>query len=251
MYCKSKNKMSLVWTLIASFLYTEIVIVILLVLPIASPSRWQKFFKSRFLAMLGRQAQMYFYLLIGVLVLFLLEAIREMRKYSHYEHEGEVHLNVEMQHSMRLFRAQRNFYISGFSIFLTLVIRRLVTLISAQASLIAQSEASLKQAKSASDAARNLMKQSTETGKDVTEDKTLEEVCDFILSRDFYFIIHFQLSSLRKKVIELTTSLNKEQKDKEAMKSQSENLNKEYDRLTEEYSKLQKKINISGGTKSD
>lgn len=32
--------------------------------------------------MINRQAQIYFYLLFGVLVLFLLEAIREMRKYS-------------------------------------------------------------------------------------------------------------------------------------------------------------------------
>lgn len=74
--------MSIVWTLIASFLYAEIVVVLLFVFPIFSPSRWQRFFKSRFLAMMSRQAQMYFYLLVGVLVLFLLEAIREMRKYS-------------------------------------------------------------------------------------------------------------------------------------------------------------------------
>lgn len=74
--------MSLVWTIIASFLYVEIFIVLMLVLPVASPTRWQKFFKSRFLAMMNRQAQMYFYLLLGVLVLFLLEAIREMKKYS-------------------------------------------------------------------------------------------------------------------------------------------------------------------------
>ena len=75
--------MSLVWSLIASFLYVEIFIVLLLVLPVASPQRWQRFFKSRFLAMLSSQAQTYFYLLLFVLVLFLLEAIREMRKYSH------------------------------------------------------------------------------------------------------------------------------------------------------------------------
>lgn len=75
--------MSLVWTLIATFLYAEIFVVLLLVLPIASPQRWQKFFRSRFLAMLGSQAQMYFYLLLAVLVIFLLEAIREMTKYSH------------------------------------------------------------------------------------------------------------------------------------------------------------------------
>lgn len=64
-----------------------------------------------------------------------------------------------MQHSMRLFRAQRNFYISGFSIFLTLVIRRLVILISAQAQLLAQSEASMRQAQSATVAARTLLSQ--------------------------------------------------------------------------------------------
>lgn len=64
-----------------------------------------------------------------------------------------------MQHSMRLFRAQRNFYISGFSIFLVLVIRRLVTLLSAQATLLAQSEASMRQAQSATTAARSLLSQ--------------------------------------------------------------------------------------------
>lgn len=68
-------------------------------------------------------------------------------------------MQLELQHSMRLFRAQRNFYISGFSIFLTLVIRRLVILISAQAQLLAQSEASMRQAQSASTAARSLLSQ--------------------------------------------------------------------------------------------
>lgn len=168
--------MSLVWTLIAAFLYTEIVVVLLLVLPVASPYRWNRFFKSKFLAMLAQQAHLYFFLIMGVLVLFLLEAIREMRKYSNHEATGEVHLNVEMQHSMRLFRAQRNFYISGFAIFLVLVIRRLVTLISAQANLLAQSEASMKQAQSATAAARSLMADKTDKAKEATEDTTLNEV---------------------------------------------------------------------------
>jgi len=157
-----------------------------------------------------------------------------MRKYSSVPEGGEVHLNVEMQHSMRLFRAQRNFYISGFSIFLVLVIRRLVTLISAQANLLAQSEASMKQAQSATAAARNLLAdKSTEKAKEASEDKTLGE-----------------LTQLRERVQELTASLNREKKDKEALKSQAESLNKEYDRLTDEYSKLQKKITISAETNS-
>lgn len=64
---------------------------------------------------------------------------------------------------MRLFRAQRNFYISGFAIFLSLVIRRLVILISNQATLLAQCEASMRQAQSASTAARTLLSQQKES----------------------------------------------------------------------------------------
>ena len=51
---------------------------------------------------------------------------------------------------MRLFRAQRNFYISGFALFLCLVVRRLVSLISVSATLEAEKEAAMKQAASAS-----------------------------------------------------------------------------------------------------
>jgi len=90
--------MSLQWTLIAGFLYIEVAIVLLLVLPVASPTRWQKFFKSRFLQSLNNQASIYFVVLLGVLVLFLLDAIREMRKYStSLDHTDHHQLNVEMQ----------------------------------------------------------------------------------------------------------------------------------------------------------
>uniref|UniRef100_A0A8D8NBX3 Endoplasmic reticulum transmembrane protein n=1 Tax=Culex pipiens TaxID=7175 RepID=A0A8D8NBX3_CULPI len=230
--------MSLVWSLIASFLYVEIFIVLMLVLPVASPQRWQRFFKSRFLAMLSRQAQTYFYLLLFVLVLFLLEAIREMRKYSHNaEPTAEQHLNVGMQHSMRLFRAQRNFYISGFAIFLCMVIRRLVSLITTQAQLLAQSEASMKQAQSATAAARSLMTQQKDA-----EDKPKPSAP----SAD-----EVKVDELKQRIAELEGELNRERKDKEAMKSQSESLNREYDRLTEEYSKLQKRIAITSNDKSD
>ncbi|XP_059618122.1 B-cell receptor-associated protein 31 [Phlebotomus argentipes] len=215
--------MSLVWTLIATFLYAEIVVVLLLVLPVASPVRWQRFFRSRFLAMIGRQAQIYFYLLLAVLVVFLIEAVREMRKYSHTDPAMEAHLNVGMQHSMRLFRAQRNFYISGFAIFLVLVIRRLVLLISGQATLLAQSEASMRQAESATTAARSLLSQQ--------KDKSPEN--------------DTEVNILKEKVAELEGELKREKKDKEALKSQAESLNREYDRLTEEYSKIEKKLTSS------
>ncbi|XP_039229656.1 B-cell receptor-associated protein 31 isoform X2 [Drosophila yakuba] len=169
--------MSLVWTLIAGFLYAEIALVLLLILPVASPYRWNRFFKSKFLAMLGQQAHIYYPLILGLLVIFLLESIREMRKYSGLQESNEVHLNVEMQHSMKMFRAQRNFYITGFAIFLLLVIRRLVNLICNQANLLAQSEASMKQAQSATAAARSLMDdKKTEKAKEAGEDTTLIEL---------------------------------------------------------------------------
>uniref|UniRef100_A0A182MYC8 Endoplasmic reticulum transmembrane protein n=1 Tax=Anopheles dirus TaxID=7168 RepID=A0A182MYC8_9DIPT len=232
--------MTLVWGIIASFLYVEIFVVLLLVLPLRSPQQWHRFFKSRFLAMLSRQAQTYFYLLLAVLVLFLLEAIREMRKYSSNDHtHTETHLNVEMQHSMRLFRAQRNFYISGFAIFLSLVIRRLVSLISGQAVLLAQAEASMKQAQSATSAARTLMNQQKEEGDKKVDAKDAKPAGNAPSADEL------------NEIAELKKELAKERKDKEAMKSQCESLTREYDRLTEEYAKLHKKIVVSSADKSD
>lgn len=46
--------------------------------------RWQRLFRSRFLAMLSKQAQVYFYMLLAILFIFVLEALREMNKYSHH-----------------------------------------------------------------------------------------------------------------------------------------------------------------------
>ncbi|GJQ79025.1 hypothetical protein Trydic_g186 [Trypoxylus dichotomus] len=227
--------MSLQWTLIAGFLYFEIAVVLLLVLPVASPRKWNSFFKSKFLQGLQRQASVYFFIVLAILFLFLLDAIREIRKYSNPEHEPK-QLEAEMQGSMRLFRAQRNFYISGFALFLSLVIRRLVTLISSQAALLAQSEAAMRQAQSASTAARTLLQkgeQEYQNEKNESQSKDRE------------------INDLKDIVRELEEKLQHEIKDKTALKEQSENLHKEYDRLTEEYSKLQKTVLASGDTKKD
>ena len=94
-----------------------------------------------------------------------------MRKYSDEQaateagHHGS-HLDAQMQMHMRLFRAQRNFYISGFALFLCLVIKRLVGLISANAILQAERTAAIKQAASASKAAEQLMESSDSKGVD-------------------------------------------------------------------------------------
>lgn len=228
--------MSLQWTLIAGFLYAEILVVLLLVLPVASPYRWQKLFKSRFLQAITSQASWYFGLVLFVLVLFLCDAIREMRKYSSAEEaEKHAHLDAEMQVNMRLFRAQRNFYISGFTLFLSLVIRRLITLISQQAVLLAQSEAALQQAKSATSTARQLMSQK---GGEAAQNNSNE-------AHDK------EVTELKEKLKSLELDLSREKKDKEAMISQSGSIKKEYDRLLSEHRKLQEQVAGSNEDKED
>jgi len=224
--------MSIHWTLIAGFLYAEIGVILLLLVPFISTRMWNKVFKSRFLKGLENQLIYYFYVLVAILILFFLDAIREMQKYSSEEamiKTGQMsHLDAQMQMHMRLFRAQRNFYIAGFALFLCLVIKRLVGLISANAGLQAEKDAAMKQAESASRAAETFMK-SGDGGASVPKDvKEMQE-------------------KLEKAEAEARAAV----KDRDSMKAQSESLSKEYDRLLAEKDKLERKLNIQGGDKKD
>lgn len=226
--------MSIQWTLVATFLYAEIALVLLFVLPLISARRWNALLKSRFLQVLSRQALWYFGLIVLVLVLFLLDSIREMRKYSSMEPHEHSHLENELQVSMRLFRAQRNFYISGFSLFLTLVIRRFVQLISKQAELSAENEAALKQAKSATAAARTYMQASGEDAQNSSNEAHQVE-----------------LNKLTEKIESQDKEIERLKKDKEAVVSQAKSLETEYDRLNEEHRKLQLKLKVEGESGKD
>ncbi len=230
--------MSLQWTLIAGVLYIEILIVLLLILPIFSPKRWNRILHSNFMKTLGYQASWYFYFILVVLIMFLLDAVREMRKYSNFEINEHVHshLDTEMQANMRLFRAQRNFYISGFALFLSLVIRRLLALVTTQATLIAQSEAALKQAQSASAAAKNILNQKS-SGE--SEQNVVNEAHDNEIKE-----LKGKISSLEEDVAKITS-------DRDAIKSQASSVTKEYDRLMNEHRKLQESISASGDKKKE
>jgi len=142
--------MSLHWTLVAGFLYIEIGIILLLLVPFISSKMWTKLLRSSLARGLETQLIYYFYVLIAVLILFFLDSIREMQKYSSEELQhrrvGLSHLDTQMQMQMRHFRAQRNFYIAGFALFLLLVIKQLVSLISANAGLQASRSAAVKRA---------------------------------------------------------------------------------------------------------
>ncbi|CAG9565881.1 unnamed protein product [Danaus chrysippus] len=137
--------MSIQWTFIAGYLYFEIAFVMLMLLPIFSPRKWHKFFHSRLFFMFQERTTVYFYGLLGILCMFLIDSIREMRKYSHST-EGQTHLANEMKGNVKLFRAQRNFYITGFAIFLAYVIRRIITMILIQHELQVKADQIIKKA---------------------------------------------------------------------------------------------------------
>jgi len=223
-------KMSFQWSLIASFLYFEIFVVCLLLLPFISAQRWQKLFKSRFLRGLGQQVFIYFYVVLAFLILCLIDAIREMRKYDNMEGKGKdhQHLEQELRNSMVLFRAQRNFYITGFSLFLVFVIRRLMTLLAAEATLAATAEAAMKQASSATEAAQKLLSDNATSESGVKENqKNVEN-------------LETELAAAKKDHAKALLEID-------AIRSQSEGLSREYDRLMEEHAKLSRKLAIVSG----
>ncbi|XP_064633730.1 B-cell receptor-associated protein 31-like isoform X2 [Lineus longissimus] len=242
--------MTIQWTFIATFLYVEIGVVILLLLPFISPTRWQRIFKSRLLKNIGSYSNIYFNVLIAVLTILLFDAIRDVRRYSV---EPDPHELAHAPHAetvvhMKLFRAQRNFYIAGFALFLWLVIKRLVVLIANNATLAAQSEASLKQATSASEMAKKLIEE-----KDNKDNKEKEDTC----KKSAMAAVADQAKAnndLKKELDETRLELEKSKEelfhsnlDLETLRKQAESTNKEYDRLVDEHYKLEKKVAILSG----
>ncbi|XP_023803998.1 B-cell receptor-associated protein 31-like, partial [Cyanistes caeruleus] len=98
------------------------------------------------------------------------DALRETRKYSVGEREALSSSPAALEHfHMKLFRAQRNLYLAGFALLLSFLLRRLVTLISAQAALGASSQAFRKQAEGASQAARQYLEDNDALRKQLKE----------------------------------------------------------------------------------
>ncbi|XP_069141716.1 B-cell receptor-associated protein 31-like [Argopecten irradians] len=233
--------MALQWTFIATFLYFEIGVVILLLLPFVSPSRWQKIFRSNIVSTASAYSYIYFNVFIAILLLLFIDSIREVNKYSVPVAEVDLKHNLDSENLalMKLFRAQRNFYITGFALFLWFIIRRLVTLTAEQSRLSAECEASQKQAKSANEVAKRLMEDQDNKRNKAAEDDTAEEKS-----------LAQELDKTKEELIKFKQDYKKVKLDLDALRSQAEGTNKEYDRLLKEYSDLQKKFDDEG-TKKD
>ncbi|VDM60500.1 unnamed protein product [Angiostrongylus costaricensis] len=172
--------------------------------------QWSKLFKSRLVSSLAAHGQIYSYSAAFVLFVLFADSVREVKKYSHVEVAMEssvIHrvADTDAIIHMRLFRAQRNFYISGFALLLFLVIKRIMGLISRGAQLEAASEAAMRQAESATKAAKTLMNASGDS----------------------------EVAELNRKIEELGTELKKAQTDRDTLLKQAESLQTEYDRVSD------------------
>ncbi|KAF8766402.1 B-cell receptor-associated protein 29 like protein [Argiope bruennichi] len=175
--------MTIQWTLIASFLYLELFIIILLILPFISARIWKYILRFHLWEAIGEKANTYFMVFLMVLVLFLLDSVREMVKYTgKHPHDYE----VELQTNMKLYRSQRNYYIAGMALFFSLVIRRLAMLILAEYDLISKIEEAMKKALKATEDLGKIMREdkleeqkNPSSGKFIEEIKGLENLLEF------------------------------------------------------------------------
>ncbi|KAJ3583198.1 hypothetical protein NHX12_034200 [Muraenolepis orangiensis] len=233
--------MSLQWTAVATFLYMEVFFVLLLCIPFVSPKRWSKIFKSRLVQTVALYGNTSFMVAIGILVFLLIDAFREVRKYSVPDKVDLANNPVAVEHiHMKLFRAQRNEYIAGFALLLCLILRRLATLLSQQATLMASNEAFKKQAEGASNAAKKFMEENELLQKKLkgvglaVPAAGAKEVKEEDENKD----LKQEVKTLKEQLDTTKKALLKSDSDVKAMKSQAENLAVEYDRLLGEHSSL-------------
>ncbi|NWH71876.1 BAP29 protein, partial [Piaya cayana] len=201
--------------------------------------RWQKIFTFPLWSKLAVFWNKVFLTTIILLIVLFLDAVREVRKYSAvHVSEKAVNINTNaFDHiQMKLFRSQRNLYLSGFSLFLWLVLRRTVTLLTQLAKQMASHAAMETQVINATEAAKKYMAENEKlretlsqqgSGKkkesaEANEEKLKKEV--ELLKAD----LQKTSNALHKASIEVT-----------AVKKQSEGLKREYDRLMKEYEQLQ------------
>ncbi|XP_059328067.1 tRNA-dihydrouridine(20a/20b) synthase [NAD(P)+]-like isoform X3 [Ammospiza nelsoni] len=237
------KQMTFQWTAVAAFLYGEIGVILVLCLPFISPLRWQKIFMFPLWSKMAVFWNKMFLTIIVLLIVLFLDAVREVRKYSSV-HVNEKAANVNssaFDHiQMKLFRSQRNLYLSGFSLFLWLVLRRTVTLLTQLAKEMASHAALETQVNDATEAAKKYMAENERlqealSGKgdskkkvstDATEEKLKEEI-----------------ERLKAELQKTSNAFHKAKTEGAAVKKQSESLRREYDHLMKEFEQLQQRLN--------
>ncbi|XP_048410591.1 B-cell receptor-associated protein 29 [Stegostoma tigrinum] len=236
--------MTLQWVAVASFLYAEIGFVLFLCLPFISPRRWLKVFNFRLWEKIASYWNRAFLTIIIVLVVLFFDAIREVRKYSMSQTIGKNEKmlpNMYDHLNMKLFRAQRNLYISGFSLFLWLVLRRMITLISELAIAMGENQALQVQTDNTNNAAKRYMEENEELKKALNRGKDdgikkLEEENNQLIK---------EIKDLKVELKKTTEALEKSKIEMASIKKQYDGLTREYDRLLQEHDKMQSLVDTT------
>ncbi|MED6287922.1 hypothetical protein CHARACLAT_021306 [Characodon lateralis] len=242
----SKRKMTLQWTAVALFLYIEIGVILILCLPFISARRWHSIFQLRIWSWMAKFWNKVFLTMIIILIVLFLDAVREVRKYSSKEigTDAKVQPNMFDHLHMKLFRAQRNLYISGFAVFLWLVMKRLITLINQLAAVSGTTAALQMQADDANKAVEKYMKDNELLKKTLMEgvgDKATAEGME---------LLRKEAEKLKDELKSSGDALKKSQSEADGMKKQMEGLAREYERLLKEHQELQN-LHDNGNKKDD
>ncbi|XP_069833569.1 B-cell receptor-associated protein 29 [Dendropsophus ebraccatus] len=234
--------MTFQWTAVALFLYGEIGVILILCIPFISPSRWKKIFRFQLWSKISPYWNKAFLSIIVVLIILFLDAVREVRKYSvspTTEKADKLYASTYDHLHMKLFRAQRNLYISGFSLFLWLVLRR-VTYLIVQLALETESCDALKaQVEKNNEAAKKYMEDNEHLKKVLDSSKVSENEQKIKRENE---ILKNEIGKGKEELQRMAEALSKSQAEVLALKKQSEGLTREYDRLIREHELLQNAI---------
>jgi len=224
-----------------ALLVTELAIIGMLCVPVPGGLlrpvvRWVS--TSSLLASLSKPL-IYFGTLVGLSFLF---TTREMLKLQEEYHEAKAgDLAQKLQHESRMFRAQRNFYLTGFCLVLLIVIGRIYKLLKQVNKLEATSEALRKQAEGAAaaykamsaevDEAKLSAKAAKAAGTPKAEAKVVQGEA----------VVPDQ-AALQKRLAEAEAARDAALRGAEALKKQAEGLSTEYARLQQEKESLENKL---------
>uniref|UniRef100_A0A3B3WIK5 Endoplasmic reticulum transmembrane protein n=1 Tax=Poecilia mexicana TaxID=48701 RepID=A0A3B3WIK5_9TELE len=219
--------MTLQWTAVAFFLYAEIVFNLILCIPFISAHRYQNIWLSPYW-------NKFFFAMIMALVVLFCDAIRDVQKYSGPEpvHDAQASPNLYDHVHMKLFRAQRNLYICGFSLFLWLVMRRIVTLLNQ----IAETSVNTAGLQAQMDNAFKTAERHQEDNQ-ILKTALLEREQSSLKTNNQ---LKLEIEKLQSQLKVAEEAVRRSDAEVEAMKKQAKGLAYEYDRLLREHHLLER-----------
>jgi len=225
------------YTIVFGVLLTEMVLFLLLIIPF--PSSWRKkilLWFAKFASSPNSQPARYAVYFVYVLVLILFaDAVRSMMSYQERYTRGQfVDERAKTQLQKDLFYAERNFYLTGFTLFLSLILNQFTNIILSIAIDEEKNNALISQVK----------KQGQDYLALLDENKKLKEGPDGELGD-----LKKEVEELKKENKTLKADLEASKKNVEAIKSQASSTSKEYDRLLAEHASLQDQLERSENKK--